>query len=323
MDLQLLQASETHSYADPGAVAWLPEDDEAIQRIEAEIDYALKNGLSSMQGQIQSYRGIEHSLAGRWMTLRLHFSQGSERSTPTEDRRKWNRYYTTTYERATKLEYRSHCFYQIAKAISLSLPDEVLSTEYTTASSEHNLSNVPPTPCTRNAIISFRGGLCALSLNIHAEWDHNRFEVRREVGSNALKRVPRSPEIVKDQALEQSEILFQQLMQRFDGDTLKVGDLSMIWQIAITNTITKYTILKAHRAIGKSSSCWCQFTLSGGEVETRACQNLIATDNGRVGMRLLADHPKVFRNKDIQEIFTFPAGSLPGLTFWVMVFKLG
>lgn len=346
----LQQAFDTRFYSKPGVVAWMLEDDKALRRLEQEIDYGLKQGVSTMQGQIKSFRDIDDLLAIRYDALRNHFSQENERSILEDDRRKWKQFYTTTTKQSNKLECMNHCLLQVAKAMSLSLSTDVIPIECITESTEQNLPDPPPGPCAKNAIISFKTDLCALGLNVHAKWDQNRFEARRETSSNALVRVLRSPEVLKEQALEQSEILFQQLLDRFNGDIEKVGELSMIWRVGITNSITKYTILKAHEAVGKSGSCWCRFTLppqhnpsykTGSEDhsaeeseaeeqkkqaienERKAFQNLIATDNGRVGMRLLADHSDVFKKKDIKEFFTFPAGSLPGLTFWVMVFKLG
>lgn len=331
-----LQASSPEIYSVPGAAAWLPEDDEAVHRLEQEIDYGLKQGLSTMQGKIQSHQDIADLLAARWKSLRSHFNECIERS--CDDHRKWRRYYTTTTKQSNKLECMDHCFSQVANAMCLSLSKDLLPTEYKTESTEHDLLDPPPGFCSKNAIVHFKHNeLCVLGLNNHSKRDQNRFEARRDA-NNKIYTVPRPPEILKEQALEQSDILFQQLMHRFDGNTKKVGTLSMIWRLAITNSITKYTILKAHHAIGKSSSCWCRFR-SGKptgnneegsenvehvtEEETRAFQNLVATDNGKIGMRLLADHRAVFGEKDIEEVYTFPAGCLPALTYWVMVFRLG
>lgn len=133
----------------------------------------------------------------------------------------------------------------------------------------------------------------------------------------------------KSQVLNNSEILFRHVQLFCDSTKMEMETLSMVWRFQIINPITRRTILLAHKAKGWGGFCWGRFRADGGNseeenkrgIEQKQFYNLLATDNGKAVVWMLSNYRDNFKKK-IDEVYTFPPCSVPGLREFHMVFKL-
>jgi hypothetical protein len=308
----------------PNMGPWLPEDDTALKFVEDLIDEKLTNAQSSMKG-VKRVEDIERVLELRWSKLDEHIQQRIERSASNGDKDKWSEsYYTKQSEKvnlATREHHQGGGFIQIAKALALGKEaNEEIWTDIETRS--FRMVEAPEAAAC-SCVAKIGEDVIFLATHNQAKSDQNRWRPIPTYFWETKKYFPQAPELQESRALKNSEIVFQQLMQLFKDDAKQVEKLSIIWRFNIMNNITRRTIIKAHQAMGWTCSCWGKFKFdSNNAMERKQCQNLTATENGSVGMRLLADHPDIF-DKEIKEILTFPTGSLPGVAEFHMVFRLG
>jgi hypothetical protein len=287
-----------------------------------------------LQGKIKGPADIQNVLQARWKDLSQNFEKYIERPTTNTDKEKFATYYTTSEMKLgfSFMDYRTTGWIEVARALGpdikvnyatwtkLSMQSQPIMP--TTAESSSHSIYTTVRPVSLHVVAKINDDLFVLALSNHAKSDHNRYMNGWDKNAHRPAHVPRSEAIMKIQALGNSEVLFQQLMQHFNDDAQELAKLSWIWRTEIADSITKWVIIKSHEGIGKSCSCWCKFNArSDDENERKWFQKLVATNNGKVGMRLLADHPDIF-DKEITEVYTLPEGSLLGLKHFHTVFRL-
>ncbi|QDS71321.1 hypothetical protein FKW77_001982 [Venturia effusa] len=295
---------------------WTESDNKALALIEDRIKDRIENETCTLSG-VYAIEDIEKRLADRWSKMKSRLDRNLESQEVVQSMKKFNRYYSTEREDQETLYCRNNKEKQaplsLSKHLSLGLntKDKMLCSMKTYSKNEDAKGS--SVTCS-SGIISSPNGLILGAFDNHARFDGNRWLTEHEA---------QPAEVRQRQALNQSELVFHQLMSHFNQDKDEVGKLSVIWRADITNWITKRTILKAHKATNITGLCWGKFTENpNDEIECKQFQNLIATENGSVGMWLLTDHPDVFKSQ-ITEVYTFPMGSLPGVEFFHMVFRLG
>lgn len=105
-----------------------------------------------------------------------------------------------------------------------------------------------------------------------------------------------------------------------------ITGLSTIWQCNVINPMTRKAITLAHKEKQKSMLCWGKFKRSSkgkDEREWKHFKRLLATDNGRPVFMMLNDHREELGHKEIQEIWTFPPGSVLELDCFHMILLAG
>jgi hypothetical protein len=255
------------SHTTSGAVPWLPEDNVTLRYIEDTIEIELHDNDSTLQGKIKSPADIENVLQARWKDLSQHFERSIERPTTNTDKEKFATYYTTSEldVKFSFLDYRRAGWTEVAKALGpgtkvnnaiwtkLSTQSRPIMSTVAESSSHSVYTTVRPTSL--HAVAKIDDDFFVLALSNHAKFDHNRYVNGWDKNAHQPAHVPLPEAIMKAQALDNSEILFQQLMQHFNDDAQEVAKLSWIWRTEIANSITKWAMIKAHKGIGKSCSC--------------------------------------------------------------------
>lgn len=303
-------------HAHANAISWRFCDATALEFVEKRINGEIEDGRCTWP-DLKDVADIEDRLAKRWNKMKARFDEPTEHPEAVQNKEKFDTYYFTeplgqqTLKTRSGKEEGAPLLISAHLSLGLNLEDKILHMKKTY--SKNNGRRAFEFTCS-SGIIEAPGGLILGGFDNDAKRDENRYENQLEA---------QSKEVQQRQALRQSEIVFQQLMRHFHQNKVEVGKLSFIWRADISNWITRRTVLKAHQAMEISGLCWGKFTENASDAKERQqFRNLIATQNGSVGMWLLAGHPDVLKSR-INEIYTFPEGSLPAVTDCHIVFSLG